>query len=41
VLEAAFPLLQQGEGNGRDAQAQPAASKPTPSSLESLLGGKE
>ena len=39
VLEAAFPLLQQGDGNGKDAQAQPA--KPAPASLESLLGGKE
>jgi DNA-directed RNA polymerase subunit beta' len=37
VLETAFPLLQQGEGNGKDGQ-QP--SKPAPS-LEKLLEGKE
>jgi len=38
VLEAAFPLLQQGDGNGKDAQ-QP--SKPVPTSLDTLLGTKE
>jgi DNA-directed RNA polymerase subunit beta' len=38
VLEAAFPLLQQGDGNGKDAQ-QPA--KPVPTSLDTLLGTKE
>jgi DNA-directed RNA polymerase subunit beta' len=36
ILESAFPLLQQGDGNG-DKQA--AASKAASASLESLLGG--
>jgi DNA-directed RNA polymerase subunit beta' len=40
VLEAAFPLLQQADGNG-SKEAQPAGSKPAPTSLETLLGGKE
>jgi DNA-directed RNA polymerase subunit beta' len=41
ALETAFPLLQQaGDGNGN--AAQPAgAGKQAPTSLESLLGGKE
>jgi DNA-directed RNA polymerase subunit beta' len=39
VLETAFPLLQQaGDGNGKEG---PGESKPAPTSLESLLGGKE
>ena len=38
VLETAFPLLQQGEGNGKEGQ-QPG--KAAPSSLEKLLEGKE
>jgi hypothetical protein len=37
VLEAAFPLLQQGDGNGKDAQS----AKPAAPTLESLLGNKE
>ena len=41
VLEAAFPLLQTGDGNGQEGQAQAGTAKPTPASLESLLGGKE
>jgi DNA-directed RNA polymerase subunit beta' len=38
VLETAFPLLSQGDGNGKEAAA---GAKPAPASLESLLGGKE
>jgi DNA-directed RNA polymerase subunit beta' len=38
VLESAFPLLQQGDGNGKEGLS---ASKPVPTSLESLLGNKE
>ena len=38
VLEAAFPLLSQGDGNGKD---QPSAAKAAPASLETLLGNKE
>jgi len=39
VLETAFPLLQQaGDGNGKEG---PGESKSAPTSLESLLGGKE
>jgi DNA-directed RNA polymerase subunit beta' len=42
VLETAFPLLQQaGDGNGKEGQAQPTAPKTAPTSLETLLGGKE
>jgi DNA-directed RNA polymerase subunit beta' len=37
VLEAAFPLLQQGDGNGKEAQP----AKPAAPTLESLLGNKE
>jgi DNA-directed RNA polymerase subunit beta' len=40
VLETAFPLLQQGDGNGKDG-AKEGAAKPAAPSLESLLGGKE
>ena len=40
VLEAAFPLLQQGDGNG-SKEGQPGAAKPAVPSLESLLGKKE
>jgi len=40
VLEAAFPLLQQGDGNG-SKEGQPGAAKPAAPSLESLLGKKE
>jgi len=40
VLEAAFPLLQQGDGNG-SKEGQAGAAKPAPASLESLLGKKE
>jgi hypothetical protein len=39
VLEAAFPLLSQGDGNGKEGQ--PAAAKPAAPTLESLLGHKE
>jgi DNA-directed RNA polymerase subunit beta' len=38
VLEAAFPLLAQGDGNGKD---QPPAAKPGAPTLETLLGNKE
>jgi DNA-directed RNA polymerase subunit beta' len=44
TLEAAFPLLQQApDGNGREAAAASSSpsDKPAPSSLETLLGGKE
>jgi DNA-directed RNA polymerase subunit beta' len=41
VLETAFPLLQTGDGNGEGQQAQTTAAKAAPTSLESLLGGKE
>jgi DNA-directed RNA polymerase subunit beta' len=41
VLESAFPLLSQGDGNGKEGQGQPTTAKPAPTTLESLLGNKE
>src|SRR5207237_7256366 len=38
VLEAAFPLLQQADG-GNGSKEAAAGAKPSPASLESLLGG--
>ena len=39
ILESAFPLLAQGDGNGNTGAQQPAAGGKSSNALESLLGG--